>query len=103
MNQQRWTQLSLAQQLSQIGSEVSRARHWEMNHDDASRGKALERALELLDLSLEDRRWQRGFKELTRFREVLCDWFCDHKYYDIPAEALEEYCTAFALSARKTA
>ena len=94
----KWSKFSLSQQLGHIGSEISRARHWEENGDTTSRNKALERALELLDLTLEDRRWQLRLKEIVRLREVICDWLSQQKSYDVPPFVIEEYCTAFALA-----
>jgi hypothetical protein len=50
-----WWELTLAEQLGNVGSEVSRAARWtDRNPDLATR--ALHRALELLDLTLADPR-----------------------------------------------
>jgi len=97
INQSRWYQLSLVQQLGNIGSELSRARHWESKQDSQHRDQSLERALELLDLTLDDQRWRGRLKELTRLREVIGDWFCGQKYYQVPPQALEDYCVSFTL------
>lgn len=94
---QRWYQLSLAQQLGHVGSELSRARHWESKCDFQSRDHALVRALDLFDLTLNDRRWNGRFRELARFREVVGDWFCGRKAYDVPAETLIDYCVQLSL------
>lgn len=94
---QRWYQLSLAQQMGHVGSELGRARHWESKGDRQSRDHALVRALDLLDLTLNDRRWSGRFRELARFREVVSDWFCGRKAYDVPAETLEGYCARLSL------
>lgn len=93
--------LSLAQQLGHIGSEISRARHWEMNNDRLNRDRALARSLEILDLTLDDRRWKTRLKELTRLREVIGDWFCEQKKYEISMQAIEDYCIHFALIAKR--
>lgn len=95
VNQQRWEQLSFAQQLGHIGSELSRARHWEARNDSLSREKALARALELLDLSLDDDRWKSRLKEVARLREIVSAWFSGHTEYEITPEVLEGYCTLF--------
>ena len=92
-----WMRLSLAQQLGHIGSELSRARHWEAQQDQANRDRALARALNLLDLTLDDKRFRSRLKEPARLREVVGDWFSGRHDYDILPEALEAYCTAFAL------
>jgi len=51
----RWFALSLAEQLGNVGSEVSRAIKWTSRRPELARG-ALERALELIDLMLDDPR-----------------------------------------------
>ena len=97
MDIQKWSKFSLAQQLGHIGSEIARARRWEEKNDFTSRDNALERALELVDLTLEDRRWKTRLKEIARLRELMCDWFLGQKIYEILPSSLEEYCTIFAL------
>lgn len=93
---ERWMKLSLAQQLGHIGSELSRARHWESRRDPVSRDNSLVRALELLDLTLDDRRFSARLKEPARLREVVADWLCGKKSYDISPETLEAYFIPFA-------
>lgn len=100
MNKERWERLSLAEQMGNIGSEISRARHWEKHRDREGCKKSLERALDLMDLTLQDARWRPRLKELARFREVVCHWYAGQKEYEIHPEGLETYCTSFALLAR---
>jgi hypothetical protein len=97
MDKSKWLQLSKAQQLGNIGSEIARAHYWEKHHDFLNREKALERALELLDLTLDDKRWQAGLKEIARFREVVSAWFCNQTVFDISAKELEDYCIHLAV------
>ncbi len=51
----RWHDLSLAEQFGNIGSEISRAINWSARNPDTARS-ALYRALELIDLTLDDPR-----------------------------------------------
>ena len=95
---QRWYQLSLAQQMGHIGSELGRARRLESQNDLQNCDQALERALDLLDLTLNDQRWHARLVELARFREMVSDWFIGKAAYDISPEVLENYCTQFALN-----
>lgn len=96
----RWRSFSLAQQLGNVGGEVSRALRWRRRDRDLS-DKAVFRALELLDLSIQDPRWKRRLKELTRARESLCDAWLGGKTYGTRLEDLDRYFFAFALLARK--
>ena len=94
--------MSLAQQLGNLASEMTRARHWEMKNDFVSCHKALERALELLDLTLTDNRWRFRRRELTLLREIICDCFSKEKDYDVSLSDLEKYCADFALASRRS-
>jgi hypothetical protein len=97
MDKGTWLKLTRSQQLGNIGSEIARARHWSVHNDDVNRKKALERALELLDLTLDDRRWGYGIKEIARFREIVSAWFCDETFFDVRPEDLENYCVDFVI------
>src|SRR3989344_9359629 len=55
----RWHKMSLAEQLGNIGSEVSRARRAEGKQEERFKA-ATDRALELFDLTLSDVRWRGG-------------------------------------------
>ena len=100
MNKERWAQLSFAEQLGHIGSELSRVQQEEESQERASRNSSLERALEMLDLTLDDQRWRSRNKELARLREAVSDWFCDQRAYNIPLKILVDYCTQFILRER---
>ncbi len=97
----KWFTLSLSEQLGNVGSEVGRAANWQKKGQSEMETKALDRAFDLLDLTIADARWQTGRKELCRAREVLADtFFGDRQYGDTP-EKLEKYFFEFALAARK--
>ena len=100
IDNRKWSQFSLTQQLGHVASEISRAKHWEEKGDPVSRDKALERALKLIDLTLLDRRWAKRLKEIVRLREVICDWFSQQENYDVSRLSLDEYCSTFALYGR---
>lgn len=95
----RWYELSLAEQLGNVGSEVSRAKNWHGRNEKFSKN-ALIRALELMDLTLSDKRWSNRLKELARVREVLADLFTGGKEYKSTFEGLDRYFFYFAIAAR---
>ena len=71
----RWTSLSFAEQMANVGSEVSRALNWKKkNRGDYAR-KAACRALELLSLTVDATTVASRYKELTRLQEALVDYF----------------------------
>ena len=95
----RWSELSLAEQLGNIGSEVGRARKWEGRDKKIFEG-AWTRALELFDLTLSDSRWIGRLREIARAREVFCDAVFGGKEYKSTLEDMEKYFYPFAVSAR---
>lgn len=97
----RWWQLSLCEQLGNVGSEVSRALRWRSRNRRIARG-AIERALELMDLTLADPRYRSSvtrLRELARTREVLVDFLLGSNEYRSTAESLSRYFDAYALAA----
>ncbi len=97
INISRWSKFTFAQQMGNIGSEIARARHWEKKNDRINRDKALERALELLDLTLDAVERTPRLKEIARFREIVSAWYAGGKDYEFDQNALENYCTSFTL------
>lgn len=94
----RWYHFSLAEQLGNIGSEVSRAIR--ARGDEKRFEGAVTRALELFDLTISDPRWRYRLKELTRAREVFCDAILGSKEYGTSLEDLDRYFYYFAFAAR---
>jgi hypothetical protein len=97
-----WFELSLMEQMGNVGTEVGRAaRAKESGRDERARN-ALVRALELFDLTIADDRW-RGPKrrELCRAREVACDFVAGDNAYHSSAVSLDRYFLPFAVAARK--
>jgi hypothetical protein len=96
----RWGQLSLVEQLGNVGSEVGRMLRWR-GRDERLMAGAFERALELLDLTLADPRWRGRLREIARARELLCDAAADGREYGTTLEDLDRYFLAFAMAARR--
>ncbi len=94
-----WQKLSLAQQLGNVGGEISRALNWRDKNQE-SYENAIYRALELLDLTISDPRWQNRLKEIVRARELLCDAILGGKEYKTSLNDLDRYFFHFALATR---
>ena len=95
----KWQNLSLSEQLGNIGSEVNRAFQWQ-NKDEKLYGGAINRALELFDFTLEDPRWKGRLREIARAREVFCDAISGGKEYGSNLQDLRRYFDTFAMAAR---
>ncbi len=97
----RWYQMSLMEQLGNIGSEVGRARIYQEKGDSERLQKASDRALELFDLTIDDQRWYGRLIEIGRARDVFCDAVSGGSEYHSNLSDLERYFTYFAIAARK--
>ncbi|TSC56803.1 MAG: Uncharacterized protein G01um101418_204 [Parcubacteria group bacterium Gr01-1014_18] len=97
---ENWHVLSLSSQMGNIGSEISRAKNWR-GRNDIQYIKALERAFELLDLTLSDPARNHQLREISRVREVLADIYLGSFEYKTTLEDLDRYFMPFAIVARK--
>ncbi len=97
----RWFSFSLAEQLGNIGGEVLRVSR-QQGKDEKSFWLAVERALELFDLTLDDGRWQGRRWEIARAREVFCDAVYGGKLYNSSFEGLVRYFDQFAMAAGRS-
>jgi hypothetical protein len=94
----RWFEFTLAEQLGNIGSEVSRTIR--ARGDEKRFNSAVSRALELFDLTIGDPRWRKRLKELTRARELFCAAVLGSSEYGTSLEDLDRYFYYFAFAAR---
>ncbi len=94
----RWSRLSLAEQLANVGTEVGRMRRWRGKDERLAAG-AFDRALELLDLTLADPRWRGRLREIARAQELLCVAALGGREYGATLEDLDRYFLEFALAA----
>ena len=96
----QWYELTLAEQLGNVGSDVDRIISWRKKGNEEYAKNAFYRTLDLLDLTIGDKRWLGPkLKELCRVREVLCDSFLGSKTYNTPLEYFSKYFYQFAFAA----
>lgn len=93
----KWDTFSLAFQMGNIGSEVSRALKWNDKGRQDRMTSSLDRALELLDLSIASATASQR-RELCRAREELCDYFYAGNTFRTPKSALMAYYDQFAMA-----
>jgi hypothetical protein len=96
----RWQEFTLVEQLANIGAEISRALSWKIKGDNTKSQSAMERGLELFDLTIADKRWQHRLKEIVRTREVVCDYYYGDNTYKSTSESIDKYFLHFAIAAR---
>ena len=104
MTADRWFTFTLAEQLGNVGSEVSRTLKWRSRNPQIAEG-AMTRALELIDLTLDDPRHRSSLarlREICRVREVLLDFLVGPNQYGSTEVTLQRYFDAFAVAASKS-
>jgi len=77
LTQERWNSFNKKEQILNIASELLRSKNWTERGNKEYIKNSLNRSLELIDLTVNDRRkWQGGsLKELLRFREALSEFY----------------------------
>ena len=74
MDINRWKNFTKRQQLLTIGSEFVRAKVWQEKDQEKFR-LVLERALELIDLTLSDKKWRDNLQMILILREEVAKFF----------------------------
>ena len=91
----RWAAMSLAEQMLNIGSEVSRANRRKNKGDMEQCHRAADRALELLALTINAQRGKHNLSELCRLYEVLADYYYGDNFYQTNPVRLQQYFDVF--------
>ena len=97
----RWATFPLALQLAHIGSEVSRACKAKEMGNTTRIDSAVERMLELIDLTIADPKNRHRLRELCRMREVLCDFLVGDNLYHSTGPSFDRYFLQFAAAAKR--
>ena len=99
LTKEKWQRLSFFNQMANIGAEIGRAINWRQKDKNKSNA-AFERGIELLDLTIEDKKNHKGkLKELCILREVLVDYFCFDNMYGSTDEKWNNYFYGFNYAA----
>lgn len=101
MAEGRWKSMTLAEQMGNIGSEVSRSlKAKKMGNEKRFQG-AFERALELFDLTMECLRDSPArLREVCRAREEFCTYFLGGDF-EVDEKKMMRYYDYFAMRARE--
>jgi hypothetical protein len=87
----RWSRLPFAEQMANVGSEIERTISWKAKGRPDFSGRAFDRALELLDLTIADIKNRNRLKELLRVREALADCFVFDNVFQSTPESWQRY------------
>ena len=97
----RWKQLSFLEQMANIGSEISRALNWRKKNNPEYCQGAVIRALELLCLTLDKLSIPSHYRELTRLKEAIIDYFYGRNEFSSTEALWRSYFDHFNYAVRK--
>ena len=94
---EKWPSYSIAYQMGNIGSEVSRALKW-IKKNPARANKAIDRALELFDLTISaNKNNPPRLREVLIAREEFCDYFFGENSWQTDPNRMQKYYDGFAM------
>jgi len=99
LTKEKWQSASFFEQMANIGAEIGRAINWQKKDKKLSEA-SFYRGLELLDLTIEDKKNRKKLKELCRLREIIADYFCFDNIYKSTDQNLNNYFYVFNYAAR---
>jgi len=97
----RWKELPFLERMANIGGEVERALGWRAKNNTDYSQRAFERALELIDLTLEYSQERSRLKEIARMREALVDYFCGTNEFKSTETSWRKYFSHFTYAVRR--
>jgi hypothetical protein len=96
----RWKSMLFIEQMANIGSEIERAIRWKGKGNPDYSNQAFERALELLEITITDKKNKHRLKELTRLKEMLADHFQFENEYRSTDKSWTNYFYPFNYASR---
>ena len=95
----RWFELSLIEQLANIGTDVERTIRWKQKGNLEYSRAAFDRTLDLIYLTVEDPKNRGRLREILRTREALIDHFVYANEYKTTDKQWQKYFYQFNYAA----
>ena len=96
-----WLMRPITYQMGNIGSEVSRALKWGARGNQARADKAIDRALELFDFTIEANVGNHArLAEILMAREEFCDYFFGGNSFHTEPDKMQRYYDGFVMMER---
>ena len=93
-----WKNYSIAYQMGNIGSEVSRSLKWTEKGNSKRANSAIDRALELFDFTIEANvKNHARLTEILKAREEFCDYFFGGNSWHTNPKKMQKYYDGFAM------
>ena len=97
-----WPNYSIAYQMGNIGSEVSRSLKWARQGNFRRADAAIDRALELFDFTIEANiKNHARLTEILKAREEFCDYFFEKNTWHTDPNKMQKYYDGFVIMMRK--
>lgn len=95
---QNWRNYTIAYQMGNIGSEVSRSLKWTAKGNEKRANSAIDRALELFDFTIEANvKNHARLTEILKAREEFCDYFFGGNSWHTDPAKMQKYYDGFAM------
>ena len=96
-----WRNHSINYQMGNIGSEVSRSLKWSASGNTARANKAIDRALELFDFTIEANLDNHArLTEILKARDEFCDYYFANNSYHTDPSKMQKYYDGFVMMER---
>ncbi len=95
----KWSTYHFFDQMGNVGSEVERTLVWKNKNHEYSMA-AFHRALELIQLTIDQTNSSSKLRELTRLREAFADYVIGDNLYSSTDEQWRNYFFAFSVAAQ---
>lgn len=96
-----WINKPITYQMGNIGSEVSRSLKWTSKGNQSRADKAIDRALELFDFTIEaNLKNHARLTEILKAREEFCDYFFGSNSWRTDPVKMQKYYDGFAIMYR---
>lgn len=93
-----WSMHPITYQMGNIGSEVSRSLKWSAKGNQPRTDKAVDRALELFDFTIEaNKKNHARLTEILKAREEFCDYFFGGNSWNTNPIAMQKYYDGFTM------
>lgn len=93
-----WLTRPITYQMGNIGSEVSRSLKWYAKGNQSRADKAIDRALELFDFTIEANRSKHArLTEILKAREEFCDYFFGGNSWHTDPAKMQRYYDGFVM------
>ena len=96
----KWPTFTIHAQMANIGVEVGRICKFRLKNEQMAQN-ALYRTIELLDMTIQDRKNRKSLKELCRLKEIVIDFTLGDNTYSYTEKDWDRYFLPFQIAARK--